>query len=132
MSSFSACHFGACNVDEIIVDATIAIITFTLEDSEPHRSSVTIPPHGHDSISRFLPSFRSERDFEEIDSEQARLRLEVSVVHEIAKRGVELSIASSPEDHNSCLGMGASTLGVQLRFPHAGAEQFHASAGDAA
>lgn len=40
------------------------------------------------------------------------------MVHEIAKRGVESGIASPPKDHNSCIGMGASALGVQLRFPY--------------
>ncbi|WP_157642336.1 hypothetical protein [Burkholderia ubonensis] len=104
-------------------------MTFSLENPEPHRSSVTIPPHWNDTITRFLAPIRSERDLEEIDSEQARLLREVSVVHETAKRGVESDIASPPKDHDSCIGMGASTLSVQLRFPHTGAEQFHASAG---
>ncbi|WP_431819690.1 hypothetical protein [Burkholderia sp. F1] len=57
------------------------------------------------------------RSLEEIVSEQARLLREVRVLHEIAKRGVESGIASPPKDHNSRIGMGASAVSVQLRFP---------------
>ncbi|MGZ2744497.1 hypothetical protein [Burkholderia stagnalis] len=80
-------------------------------------------------MSRSLPPFRSERDLEEIVGEQARLLREVDVAHEMAKRGVEFGIASVQKDHDGCIGMGTSALGVQPRFSHAGAEQFHASAG---